>query len=169
MKKKLSFCLVVLVLLAVGVLHYWAAPTFDHAFQCNGIGPPAKPGGSFKVLREGTYPGLSDAPVTFDEGRTYRELLAALRGQRYLPSPPCWGPPTAGPPSIPHPAVPPSAWPTGTAPFSGWPRTPLIGAAFSPFPPAAWGRSWSSFLWTSRRKTFTTLPLRRRSFDPPCR
>ena len=39
MKKKLSFCLVVLVLLAVGVLHYWAAPTFDHAFQCNGIGP----------------------------------------------------------------------------------------------------------------------------------
>ena len=84
MKKKLSFRLVVLVLLAVGVLHYWAAPTFDHAFQCNGIGPPAKPGGSFKVLREGTYPGLIDAPVTFDEGRTYRELLAALRGQRYL-------------------------------------------------------------------------------------
>ena len=36
------------------------------------------------MLREGTYPGLSDAPVTFDEGRTYRELLAALRGQRYL-------------------------------------------------------------------------------------
>lgn len=169
MKKKLSFCLVVLVLLAVGVLHYWAAPTFDHAFQCNGIGPPAKPGGSFKVLREGTYPGLSDAPVTFDEGRTYRELLAALRGQRYLRLPALLGAPTAGPPSIPHPAVPPSAWPTGTAPFSGWPRTPLIGAAFSPFPPAAWGRSWSSFLWTSRRKTFTTLPLRRRSFDPPCR
>ena len=84
MKKKLSFCLVVLVLLAVGVLHYWAAPTFDHAFQCNGIGPPAKPGGSFQVLREGTYPGLSDAPVTFDEGRTYLELLAALRGRRYL-------------------------------------------------------------------------------------
>ena len=56
MKKKLSFRLVVLVLLAVGVLHYWAAPTFDHAFQCNGIGPPAKPGGSFKVLREGTIP-----------------------------------------------------------------------------------------------------------------
>ena len=72
MKKKLSFCLVVLVLLAVGVLHYWAAPTFDHAFQCNGIGPPAKPGDSFKVLREGTYPGLSDAPVTFDEGQNYR-------------------------------------------------------------------------------------------------
>lgn len=168
MKKKLSFCLVVCAL-AVGVLHYWAAPTFDHAFQCNGIGPPAKPGGSFKVLREGTYPGLSDAPVTFDEGRTYRELLAALRGQRYLRLPALLGPPHGGPPSIPHPAVPPSAWSTGTAPFSGWPRTPLIGAAFSPFPPAAWGRSWSSFLWTSRRKTFTTLPLRRRSFDPPCR
>ena len=93
MKKKLSFCLVVLVLLAVGVLHYWAAPTFDHAFQCNGIGPPAKPGGSFKVLREGTYPGLSDAPVTFDEGRTYRELLAALRGQRYLRLPALLGAP----------------------------------------------------------------------------
>ena len=93
MKKKLSFRLVVLVLLAVGVLHYWAAPTFDHAFQCNGIGPPAKPGGSFKVLREGTYPGLIDAPVTFDEGRTYRELLAALRGQRYLRLPALLGPP----------------------------------------------------------------------------
>ena len=96
MKKKLSFCLVVLVLLAVGVLHYWAAPTFDHAFQCNGIGPPAKPGGSFQVLREGTYPGLSDAPVTFDEGRTYRELLAALRGQRYLRLPALLGAPDGG-------------------------------------------------------------------------
>ena len=148
MKKQLSFRLVVLVLLDVGVLHYWAAPTFDHAFQCNGIGPPAKPGGSFQVLREGTYPGLSDAPVTFDEGRTYRELLAALRGQRYLRLPALLGAPDGG---------------------TAWPRTPLIGAAFSPFPPAAWGRSWSPFLWTSRRKTFTTLPLRRRSFDPPCR
>ena len=169
MKKKLSFCLVVLVLLAVGVLHYWAAPTFDHAFQCNGIGPPAKPGGSFKVLREGTYPGLSDAPVTFDGGGLTVSCWPPSGGRGISASPSCWGPPTAGPPSIPHPAVPPSAWPTGTAPFSGWPRTPLIGAAFSPFPPAAWGRSWSSFLWTSRRKTFTTLPLRRRSFDPPCR
>ena len=160
MKKKLSFCLVVLVLLAVGVLHYWAAPTFDHAFQCNGIGPPAKPGGSFKVLREGTYPGLSDAPVTFDEGRTYRELLAALRGQRYLRLPALLGAPDGG-----------TAFYTasGCTPecMAYWDGT--FGAAFSPFPPAAWGRSWSSFLWTSRRKTFTTLPLRRRSFDPPCR
>lgn len=96
MKKKLSFRLVVLVLLVVGVLHYWAAPTFDHAFQCNGIGPPAEPADSVSVLREGTYPGLSDTPVTFDEGRDYRKLLAALRGQRYLRLPSLLGAPDGG-------------------------------------------------------------------------
>ena len=41
-------------------------------------------------------PGLSDAPVTFDEGRTYRELLAALRGQRYLRLPALLGAPDGG-------------------------------------------------------------------------
>lgn len=92
MKKKLSFRLVVLVLLAVGVLHYWAAPTFDHAFQCNGIGPPAKPGGSFKVLREGTYPGLIDAPVTFDEGGLTVSCWPPSGGRGISASPPCWGP-----------------------------------------------------------------------------
>lgn len=48
------------------------------------------------MLREGTYPGLIDAPVTFDEGRTYRELLAALRGQRYLRLPALLGAPDGG-------------------------------------------------------------------------
>lgn len=48
------------------------------------------------MLREGTYPGLSDAPVTFDEGRTYRELLAALPGAEVSPPPRPAGAPDGG-------------------------------------------------------------------------
>lgn len=98
MKKKIIFSLIILTLIfTIGVCYYqFGQTTFDRAFQCYDIEPPAEPAVSFHVRREGTYPGLSDAPVTFDEGRDYRELLAALRGQAYLHIPSLLGAPDGG-------------------------------------------------------------------------
>ena len=128
-----------MVLLAVGVLHYWAAPTFDHAFQCNGIGPPAKPGVLFKVLREGTYPASVTLSVTFDEGGLTVSCWPPSGGRGISASPSCWGPPTAGPPSIPHPAVPPECMAYWDGTFLWLASNSSHWRRFLPFPPAAWG------------------------------
>ena len=98
MKKKAIFSLVILVLvMAAGTLYcLMGQTTFDNTFQGYDIEPPAIPTDSFTVVRQGTFPGFSDTPVTFDEGQNYRELLTALRGQDYLPFPSLPGAPDGG-------------------------------------------------------------------------
>ena len=73
MKKKAIFSLVILVLvMAAGTLYcVMGQTTFDNAFQGYDIEPPAIPTDSFTVVRQGTFPGFSDTPVTFDEGQNY--------------------------------------------------------------------------------------------------
>ena len=98
MKKKIILSLAVLgLLVAAGAWYcFMEQTTFDQAFQGYSYGPPASAAASFTVVREGTFPGFSDTPVTAEEGRPYRDLMTALRGQKYIPLPALSGAPDGG-------------------------------------------------------------------------
>jgi len=84
MKKKLPLLLVLLALLAVGYFFMIGLP-YDLAYISDGPEAPAKAAQRFTVSKEGSYPGDSSAPVSPEEGQTYKDLLAALREQKYRP------------------------------------------------------------------------------------
>lgn len=97
MKKGHLFLLILAVLAAAGTGYcLMGQTTFDQSYQGYDLEPPAAAAASFTVVREGSYPGLSDTPVSFEQGRPYRELLAALRAQKYLPLPSFPGAPDGG-------------------------------------------------------------------------
>ena len=98
MKKKVISSLIILaVLAAAGVCYYQLGQTsFDRAFQGYAVLPPAEAEASIGLLVEGTYPGLSDTPITWEQARPSRQTLQALRNHRYLPLPPLASPPDGG-------------------------------------------------------------------------
>jgi len=56
---------------------------FDDLPQGSDLAPPAQPADSITVLQEGTFPGLSDVPVTAEQAAPGRKVMYALREQKY--------------------------------------------------------------------------------------
>lgn len=67
--------------LAFNRLLFWE---IDRAPE-GGAEPPAKPGQILSYAVSGTYPGLSGEPVSWEQGRTGRELAGLLERHTYAP------------------------------------------------------------------------------------
>ena len=89
MKKRLLPALLALAVVFAAVsggLWYTRKNTlsFDVLSGYSGTFPPAQAGRTFGLLREGSYPGLSDEPVSREEAAPYYAWLRAMRSTSYL-------------------------------------------------------------------------------------
>jgi len=89
-KKRLMFSLIAVVLAVLCfayVFFFLNNPTlrFGQIYSSHGsaVEPPAQTENYLSIVKEGSYIGFSDVPVSEEQGQSYRELFAALQKQQY--------------------------------------------------------------------------------------
>ena len=87
-KRLLLILLLVTVIYAAGSGGLWYvrenALSFDALSGYSGTFPPAQPNRTFQLVREGSYPGSSDTPVSREEAAPHYAWLRAMRSTSYL-------------------------------------------------------------------------------------
>ena len=101
MKKKTVRLIVLLLLCAVAFMVWFAfsVRSFDRIDSSSGFSFFAcdpVPKQSLSLAPSGSFPGFSDTPVSWEDGRNYRALYLALRKPRYLVLPGLFPPPDGG-------------------------------------------------------------------------
>ena len=88
LKRLVPLLLTALALLTCLHLSFHRVQFREIARAPNGAGqPPAQPGHTFSYPTAGTYPGFSDRPVSWEEGKAGRDFFRLLGEYTYAPVP----------------------------------------------------------------------------------